>query len=527
MECADTLLLIASFLSKRDLVAFCGISKLSRRVTETCLSIEEIQYLVWPCVREEHVELAPPSEILALSVVEKEQRLLVLARCNSETWTPKELECYLYSQQICGESGREERQIALPLQFALPTSQTHFAGGRFLTCTTCEGELFVFDCILETIVDVPMTTDGFYASPNGERFLVDYDRHIYFGNTESHISCWWETYHMDSILEDIYPYNSDGRAPFITSRLRASVQQSLSAVKEPRADTKPILQYFLGSSSSAWRSFWVGCSSVLYGHEEGVVLLKENIQTNSFDSEQLPTLFASCFNLVHCGCGAVLSRKDARYDEYAVVNCRSFNMHTIICANGEQTRVRTLELGHVIPPRVTVKDVRIAVNDCTYLLYLQDQMIDRVLFFSADMSLTRWITVGRPSCFTMSSKPAALITAALPVLKGESYHPLMEAVEGGLGCLFVFGRPTGGSSLSSPIKTLDRSRTTVEIVSDVEDGAVYVSVLGVYPQYFNGVEALSLVAIGVVSGSLLWTLSALCYNGWWLHLQLLLWGKVS
>ncbi|KPA81372.1 hypothetical protein ABB37_03752 [Leptomonas pyrrhocoris] len=556
MECSDTLLVIASYLTKRDLVAVSGTSQLCRKViTESCITYEEKQYLVWPCMKEDYVELAPPSKILALGLVGNEQRLFVLIRTVTETSRLDEIECYLYTRLVNADGTLSEYQKELPTCFAFPTSSSRFLGNRFLVCTTREGELHVFDCLMEAMLELPVGIDGFYPSPDGESFLIDCDRNAYLCSTTSHIACWWEMRQVEpkgaasgafhrgphaahaSLVEarlraqlcplpvpigschhgDSYPYNRNN------ARAVGGADSCLTSSASPL----PPLQFCLDASSVAWRSFWVGSSSALYANEAGVFLLRPSVPRRCLEAEELPSLSTVSVSLVDSSCGDVYATPCELHDEYAIMNSREAHLHIVNYSPTRPVEMRTMDLAHILPPRVAVKGVCIAVTRRTYLVYLQHLMQDQVLLLSSDLTLTRWVSIERPSCFALWRQQATLVTASLSDSRGETSHPLVEAVEGGLGCVYTFGmRPPEASSVASA----DPFVSAVKITSSAQGdggGAAGDYKLPARPRAFNGVEALSWAAFGVVSASLLWTLTALCYNGWWLHLQLLFWGKVA
>ncbi|KAK7197317.1 hypothetical protein NESM_000678700 [Novymonas esmeraldas] len=542
MECADTLLLVGSYLPKKDLVALSCVSRLCRKtITDSFISYEEKQYLVWPCVKKDYVELAPPCQILALGLLEKEQRLLVLLRSGTDTSNVDEVECHLYSQLIDDDGCLVERQRELPPCFAFSSSLVRFAGNRYLLCTTREGELHVFDCLIEAMVELPCGADGFYASPNGDRFLLDYNRHVFFCTAATHIACWWETSRIDlkrhggtysaaPHLEESALVATHLRAQIVPlpDPTRSGSSGATAAVAEGASAPPPPLHFYLGASSSAWRTFWMGNCSALCANEDGVCLLKTSA-SRAMTAEPLPSFASSCgMDFVHSSCGDVYGTPGEAHDEYAVLCCRELRLHTVSFwpRRRPTTEVRAIELAAIVPARVAVKSVRIAVSRVTYLVYMQHHGQDQVLLLSSDLTLTRWISIGRPSCFVLWRQQASLITACLADDVGDNFHPLVEAVEGGLGCVYTFGMCLPEAS---PTAAADPFVTAVKVCSVVDSGggAVGVSRFMTLPQSFTGVEALSWMAFGVVSASLLWTVSALCYNGWWLHLQLLFWGKVA
>ncbi|AYU83732.1 hypothetical protein, unknown function [Leishmania donovani] len=537
MECADTVLLIASYLTKKELMALSGVSHLCRKiVSDSFISYEEKKYLVWPCLRDDYVELAPPSQILALGVLEKEQRLLVLVRSGTDTSNIDEMECYLYTQLVDDDGYVAEHQRELPACFAFPSSLVHFSGNRYLLCKTREGDLHVFDCLIETMIEVPVGTDGFYASPDGDHFLLDYNRHVFFCTASVHIACWLEMTPVD-LKRHEGTYNAASNLPpsaLVATHLRAQIVplsdpfsscgNSTSGSAPAHVDTThpaPPLHFYLGTSSAAWRTFWMGSSSALCANEDGVSLLKINNYPEMV-AERLTSLSSSCSDFVDRSCGDVYGTPCEDSDEYAVMNCREVRLHTVSywpmrCST---TEVRAIDLNSIVPSLATIKSVRIAVSRVTYLIYMQHQDLDRVLLLSSDLTLTRWISIGRPSCYVLWRQQVSLVTASLSDGAGDNYHPLVEAVEGGLGCVYTFGvRLPEGSSTGAA----DPFVTAV----DGGAGPAGAGRFLMLPQSFTGVEALSWMAFGVVSSSLLWTVSALCYNGWWLHLQLLIRGKVA
>ncbi|CAG9583902.1 hypothetical protein LMJF_36_3610 [Leishmania major strain Friedlin] len=534
MECADTVLLIASYLTKKELMALSGVSHLCRKiVSDSFISYEEKKYLVWPCLKDDYVELAPPSQILALGVLEKEQRLLVLVRSGTDTSRIDEMECYLYTQLVDDDGCVVEHQKELPACFAFPSSLVHFSGNRYLLCKTREGDLHVFDCLIEAMVEVPVGTDGFYASPDGDHFLLDYNRHVFFCTASVHIACWWEMTPVD-LKRHGGTYNAASNLPpsaLVATHLRAQIvplpdpfsscANSTSGNAPAHVDTThpaPPLHFYLGTSSAAWRTFWMGSSSALCANEDGVSLLKTGNYPEMV-AERLTSLSPSCSDFVDRSCGDVYGTPCKDRDEYAVMNCREVRLHTVSYWPNRRptTEVRAIDLNAIVPSRATIKSVRIAVSRVTYLVYMQHQGLDRVLLLSSDLTLTRWISIGHSSCYVLWRQQVSLVTASLSDGAGDNFHPLVEAVEGGLGCVYTFGMrlPEVSSTAAA-----DPFVTTVKVTSAV-DGGVGPAGAGrflILPHSITGVEALSWMAFGVVSSSLLWTVSALCYNGWWLHL---------
>ncbi|KAG5465676.1 hypothetical protein CUR178_00387 [Leishmania enriettii] len=544
MECADTLLLIASYLTKKELVTLSGASRLCRKiVTESFLSYEEKQYLVGPCLKEDYVELAPPSEILALGLLEREQRLLVLVRSGTDTSNLDEVECYLYSQLVGSDGTLVEHHKELPACFAFPSSFVHFGGNRYLLCETREGDLHVFDCLIEALIEVPVGTDGFYASPDGDHFLLDYNRHVFFCTAGVHIACWWEVSSVD-LKRHAGAYSAASNlspSTLVATRLRAQIVPlpdpfssccshtgSNAAAPPDATHPAPPLHFYLGASSAAWRTFWMGSRSALCANEDGVSLLKTST-FRKMAAEQLTSLSSSSLDFVHSSCGDVYATPFKDHDEYAVMNCREVRLHLVSYwpKRRQTTEVHAIDLDAIVPSRASISGVRVAVSGSTYLIYMQHKGLDRMLLLSSDLTLTRWISIGRPSCYVLWRRQASLVTASLSASGGgDNFHPLVEAVEGGLGCVYTFGMQLPAVSATAEV---DPFVTTVRVTSAVGDdvASAVAGCFSMLPQSFTGVEVLSWIAFGIVSASLLWTVSALCYNVWWLHLQLPLWRKVA
>lgn len=564
MEDADTLSVICSFLQKRELVEVSNVSQLCRIATRSLISEQERRYFVNACVREDLVELVPPSQILALCFSEDERKLLVLVRVNSPSMG-EEMECSLYVQEALPEGSRSDRRIDLPIEFALPTSHVHFEGNRFLCCTTPEEGLTIFDCVAEALLELPFSYDGFHASPNGRRCLIDYNKQLYYCSSDTNITLWRE----DSLVPSAKSYR--GSNPRGRERANDHLQQQRRVPTTARFRARltvenPLLAYPLGNSSSAWRAFWVGQSSVLYAHEQGVVLFKESTpptgvrvgMTNTKSSEHLtpateatPVAFErvelhelselSC-TLAHHSASTV-SNTSGDADEYAIFNCRESTLHTVTVWTSSDTRKRNptqeakKDRGNVVvsqtnlqalirPRSCIIKEVRVAVPTSTYMIFLHDHSEDRLLFFTADLTLTRWISIGEPSAMTLLVNDGIVISTTLPNAMLWD-HPVIQAMEGGVGSVFSF------SGEFAP-DVLDPTITSITVASSLSvpgaKGKCSLRLLAwsaVSVQSFNGVEFLSWAALGVVSACLVWTISALAYNGWWLHLQLVFLGKVN
>lgn len=564
MHCADTVGHVCSYLQKRELVELSNASRLCRRGVARHLSERERNYYVNPCLREDLVELVPPpNQILALRFVEEERQLLVLVRVNSPIMGD-EAECCLYVQEALPEGMRSDHRIALPGQFGLPTSHVHFEGNRFLCCTTREGQLSVFDCVAEAPLELPFGYDGFRASPNGRRCLVDFDRQLFYCCSDTSITVGWEGAKVALSHGSSGSSNSSGS----WSSRRQSSATAAAAVSTGRHNSndisggrsrppqlrarlsveRPLLTYPLGNSSSAWRSFWVGESSVLYAHEQGVVLLTESTTAATaqhyqqqqqmavaaaFESVELVALASIASGLAHSGASAVANLTGAA-DEYAIFNCRDSTLHSVWApfgAGAAGVKVGQTSLSSLIAPRsCIIKEVRVAVPRSTYMIFLNDHVEDRLLLVTADLTLSRWIAIGEPSALTLLVGDGIVISAPLPAAGlWDRQHPMVETVEGGVGSVFSFSEEQQGFDL------LDPTLTSIAVVSRFAglSSALRDECLGGLPWYkmelhsFNGVEFLSWAALGVVSASLVWTVSALIYNGWWLHLQLLFWGKVN
>ncbi|KAG5464206.1 hypothetical protein LSCM1_00386 [Leishmania martiniquensis] len=548
MECADTLRLIASYLTKKELITLSEVSRLCWKiVTEVFLSYEEKQYLVGPCLKEDYVELAPPSQIVALGLLEKEQRLLVLVRSGTDTFNSEEVECYLYTQLAESDGSLAEHHKELPACFAFPSSLVHFGGNRYLLCETREGDLHVFDCLIEAMIELPVGTDGFYASPGGDHFLLDYDRHAFFCTASVHIACWWEVNRVDFKRHaDAYSTASELSLPVLmAARLRAQVAllpdpfmncsgqtSSSAAARVDATHPAPPSHFYLGTSSAAWRTFWMGNRSALCANEDGVSLLKSG-PSREMVAERLTSLSSSGFDFVHRSCGDVYATPLEDYDEYAVMSCREVRLHTVSYwpKRRQTAEVHAIDLDAIVPSSASITSVRVVVSQATYLIYMQLKGLDRMLLLSSDLTLTRWISIGRPSCYVLCRQQVSLVMANLSEGGGgggggDSFHPLVEAVEGGLGCVYTFGmRPPEVSATSTTDPFVMTVKATAAVADDVAPSAA--GRFSMLPQSFTCVEALSWAALGIVSASLMWTVSALCYNVWWLYLQLILHEKVA
>ncbi|EPY25915.1 hypothetical protein STCU_06413 [Strigomonas culicis] len=525
MDCVDTLGVICTFLSKRDILEVGKVSRLSRSVARELFTMRERLYYVGACVKEGYVELAPPSQILAVHFCEQENRMLVLTRNCAETVCVEDVECTLYIQQSNADGNQFEVSVPLPIYFGLPTSLVQFEGDRFLCCTSKDDEAFVFDCTLQVLLELPHAFDSFHASPDGTRFSLDYDQKLYCGDTASCIHPWWE---MAEAAPERPTYGVSPLVPSkpVATRLRAALKVERAAWCRP-----------LGHSSSAWRSTVVGRSAVLHMDEVGVVLLRDTaaaapdppalLHSSKSAEDCDPLLYTEALlgSLAPASTYLSLSSRtavvsDADTDLFAIFDCKEQCMH-VIKSSPSATQVESFpHMRDVLPPRVVIQGVGIAVPGRTYALFTQHQQVDRVLFFSADLTLQRWVTVGKPSAMSLVGSQGMLITAPLPVPNGE--HPLLEVFEGGFGTIFTFDEPPRASASTASV--------TVAPEADAAHAPKMHELPWGYAMLdptFSGVGLLSWIAFGVVSASLCWTVSALCYNGWWLHLQLLFCGKVS
>ncbi|CAD2212889.1 hypothetical protein, conserved [Angomonas deanei] len=489
MDHFDTLAVVFSFCNKRDIIELSKVSLLYRRVSELFIPSTERVHYIGKCYQNT-VELAPPSQILALTFMSSSY-ICLLARNYSDS-PLRESNCFFHKKNIVNG---EMRSVALPGCYSLATSLVSFEGGRFLVCVKKEGDTLIFDSLLEVLLDTPFGFEKFYSSPDGSRFVLDYDRHLYFCDTQTNI-----------IQSEEEPLRQPKTSFTFFDSTAASVKKAKLTVD------KTLFSYYLGSSSPAWRMCWVGCASVLFACEEGVSLLKWDEASNSY--ADLPvTLSTSTSSMCHCSRSYV--HTDSQKDVFAIFDCQKLQMHIIFAELGKDVRVETVQLSNVLPHRTVVKTV-FTLSAETFALHVQHQQVDYVFFSSLDLTINRWMAIGEPSLLAHSKE--MMITT--PLAKPQAGHPLVEDVEGGLGRVFTFS-PKYASSLAST--SISNATDYTYIFSKNPDGFDLPKNI----QLFDGVAVLSWIAFGVVSASLLWTGAALFYNGWWLHFQLLFWGKVK
>lgn len=506
MDCLDTISVIGSFLNKRDIVQLSHVSQLCLRATEAALPAAFRRFFVGPCFQEDSIDLVPPCQVVGLCFSEAERQLFVLAHVQSPL--SRDNECCLFIQEAQADGYRSYQRVRLPREFARSGSHVKFAGQRFLYCSSLEGTITVFDCSLQTPLELPFGVDGFYVSPDGRRCVIDVDSHLFYCSCDESISEWWEMQPGKNRMDSLS--HSSSVMPILRAKL--SVERFL-------------LRYPMGNSSSAWRMLWVGQMSVLYAHEDDVVLLRKPKEgAPSCDAVQLQALAGHSSALAHGSCCTVYSGTCGR-DDYAILDCRSHVLRVVrsVPLPDSSATLECIYLNSILPPVAVIKEIHVVYPGEAYMIFMQHQQLDRVLFFSADLSLSRWINVGPPSTLTLLMKEGVLISAPLQPEDSHS-HPLLETVEGGMGTVFSFSGDPYGDLYEHPV-SVDIKPACIDC-GDPYDHWLSRAFEFLIPQSFNGVETLSWLALGVVSASLVWTISALIYNGWWLHVQLLFWGKL-
>lgn len=499
IRCLDVFDVVCEFLSQKDLIVLGDVNRGIRRVVSHHMGGAERQYLHGKLYAHDRVELAPPSQIIALGFVRSQNKLVTLVR-SALVPNSLDIECALYTQTAGGDRSAE-RHFDVPLCFGAATSQVRFEGDRFLVCTTREGELFVFDCVLESLVSIPRGCDAFHASPDGSRFLLDLDRHFYY---------------CDSRLGVMRHWNVPPAPPACTSSsswLDSETPKSLELRTTLGVD-QALIRFPLGNSSAAWHGFWVGGSSVLYLDEGGVSLFEPRSHRRGYTSCSLTKEFSGgdFQGLLH-DCRSTVVTTSSGADIFVLLNCKSGNLYTV----HQDTRARPpsvqcLPLKGLLPTKTMVRDVRVAVPHRVYAVFTRGASgCDGMLLVSSDLSVVRQVPLGRIASFAFLPEHTAIIAANTM----EPGNPLLEAVEGGLGTIYSFYPP--------------HSTTTavVEMPSSCSAEKSWLGTGMATLRSTNGVEALSWISLAIVSVSLIWTVCALCYHGWRLHVELLFWAKVA
>eukprot|EP00796_Vickermania_ingenoplastis_P008175 gene8175-5704_t len=214
---------IQSFLSTQDVVECGRVCQHLRRASMDVLpglhqgpssSGAARHFLDSPWELTSHIELCPPGEVRCCGYVPQQRKLLAVVATDDP-------ECYVYMKRVAtagqakqGESaalssyfsraaqGPNEvhffeldprtalplsTRVDLPTAFAAPGSRLEFQGGRFLVCTTAMNELFVFDAVLEALVELPMGVHRFVVSPCGQRILVEDGSHFFYVDADEHL----------------------------------------------------------------------------------------------------------------------------------------------------------------------------------------------------------------------------------------------------------------------------------------------------------------------------------------------------
>ncbi|KEG12858.1 hypothetical protein DQ04_01371050 [Trypanosoma grayi] len=466
MHCRGILHEICSFLRKTDLVQLRQVSPLFCAVASTFLPELEYQWLVSPVICQLGVELAPPCAVLAMTFLEQQRKLLV---CTASVDHGGVVECGFYTHEATAPNESTRRYVELPSIYGSRDSQVRFEGQRFLLCRAVDGALFVFDCALEVQVRIPHGCEDFFASRDGSRLIVLHEGYLhYLEHCSSMLPCYSSSYrasHRGSLL-----------VPFVELRLQRS-----------------LLSIPLEMNSLAWNAVSIGRNSALCLRDNTAIAFTEEYD----GSKRIVSTWS--FERVSFGSwgddGMCCTYTTALgVDEYVVATVAGEALH-FVRPFSKSVLARKLEISSLRPALVQRFDV--LQPGSSFALVLLRQQIQEVFLFTTDMSLVRCIRVGKPSAMAILPSEGVMIAAPLPhaTLSG---HPLLEAVESGVGTAFFF--VGDGESLS-----------------EAPQGKNDVS----------GVEVLSWISFGLVSASLMWTASALVYNGWWLHLQLLFCGKMA
>ncbi|KAH9598166.1 hypothetical protein LSM04_005521 [Trypanosoma melophagium] len=465
MNCLGLLHQICCFLSKADLVQLRRVSLLAYTVTSSFLSQLEYKWLIAPSIQVS-VELAPPCEVLAMCFLKNQRKLLV---CATSADSNGEIECGVYTHKInaFGESTR--RYVELPDAYGNRDSHFRMEGQRFLLCKTISGILHVFDCSMELVVELPHGCEDFFASQDGSRLVVVHGGCIYYLESRSSL-----------VLRSCNnQYN----------RLKNSPPRSFIELQLENTLTIPIkMDEFAWTTISVGRRsvlrFYDGVASVIQVESEHNKMIKS--KTWSFDMKSSDCCFDNIISSTYVS--------HSGDDEYVAVDPigRKF---IVISPASKQVRASTIEFASL--HHALVQSLEVLVSGSLYALVLLSNQVQEVIFFTADMSLVRCVKIGKPSMLAILPSEGIIIAAPLPHAT-LSDHPLLEALESGVGTAFFF--------LEGEEYRFEKSQS--------KDG-------------FGSVEMLSWISFSLVTASFLWTVSALLYNGWWLHLQLLFCGKVS
>ncbi|ORC91432.1 uncharacterized protein TM35_000064370 [Trypanosoma theileri] len=465
MNCLGTLHQICCFLTKADLIELRQVSLLAYTVTSAFLSQLECRWLIAPSIQV-NVELAPPCEVLAMFFLKNQRKLLV---CATSTDSNGKVECGVYTHNVNAFGETTRRYVELPDAYGDRDSQFRMEGQRFLLCKTISGVLHVFDCSMELVVEIPRSCEEFFASQDGSRLAVVHEGFIYYLDSRSSLV----------LRSSNSQYNNS-----INSSPRTFIELQLENTL-----TIPIKM-----DEFAWTTISVGRCSILRVYDDVASVIQveseqnEMIKSSTWSFDMVS--FECCFDNIICSTYVT----DSGDDEYVAV-APTGGKFIVICPSSKEVRVCNIEFSSL--HHALVQSLEVVVSGSLYALVLLRQQVQEVVFFTADMSLVRCIKIGRPSTLAMLPHEGIMIAAPLPHAT-LSDHPLVEALESGVGTVFFF--------LEGEDYRYEKSQGK---------------------DSFSSVEMLSWISFSLVTASFLWTVSALLYNGWWLHLQLLFFGKVS
>lgn len=196
----------------------------TRQTGEAAVRVAGRQYFTDMWQTTNHVELSPPGEIIFTGHVRCRRSLLMVVKGEVDGLSDA-VECYAYIKRLRREYTVQEAfptpaqprdggrrgaslgmeteaslfemdcstglpiasRVDLPLVFADASSELSFQGFRFLTCTTCDGTLLVFDAYSDSLLSLPINVCRFQSSSTGRRFIVEDATHFFYCDTSQHL----------------------------------------------------------------------------------------------------------------------------------------------------------------------------------------------------------------------------------------------------------------------------------------------------------------------------------------------------
>jgi hypothetical protein len=513
--CIDLLFHILGYLPMAELLRAKNSCKLWLDLVSIMLPAQAVAFLVMQCDDTQSVELIYPSLIRGLSYHPTDPKKVFLAASTGDD--DLSLITTTFDSDDC--SGNSSRKIERLLTGNCVS--VNFESGVLFATTRSSSELFVYDCARSQAVVAPAGTTRYGVSRGGK--LVAFISHSTltvrkYGPGACNSSTATVRHALLEEAEQLW-VGDDCVVVQISNRQTIELigfridRRGLSLAREisiaPRAQNlKGVVdgKFWIGFSAATMELFRWEVNQPDSKVEKVRLSLAASGPLNYLCNPSNPNAVAQRRS------GGTPDSNSARTMEASASSSSLSESGTLVGPNG--TRLISsgtsgfdaicISMDILVPGALLLCTVK--VPGILSGVYLQGEARFEVLLLSMDGTAVRRLRLPGLSFVAPHPTRPMLMTTLAPTTIARQ-HPLVDAVENGMGRIWEFKKPCGHDPSevpgSSPFsRQLKRLVPTASAQSSTQL-----------------LTTASRVAYGVVTVSLLWTISALIYNGWWTFLQ--------